>query len=107
MAEQAEQKNGTRAKRWTEEEAREVLREWRESGLSVAAFARRRGISAMRIPYWDQRLSSSADVNFVAVPLPSATVELEYQGVVVRIRELGAEELARLVVAIARRAREC
>jgi hypothetical protein len=47
-------------------------------------------------------------VSFVAVPLTSThAVEVEHQGVTIRLRELGAEELARLVVAIARRAREC
>jgi hypothetical protein len=106
-----EQKAGRpRAKRWTEAEAREAIGEWRGSGLSAAAFARKKGISAMRLPYWEQRLgaSSGGDVSFVAVPLTSThAVEVEHQGVTVRLRELGVEELARLVVAIARRAREC
>ena len=111
MAEQPGQKNSkTRAKRWTEAEARAALGEWRASGLSAAAFARKRGISAMRLPYWEQRLAATpgGDVSFVAVPLTSThAVELEHQGVTVRLRGLGAEELAGLVVAIARRAREC
>ncbi len=111
MAEQPEQRNGkARAKRWTEAEAREAVGEWRASGLSSAAFARKKGISAMRLPYWCQRLgaTSGGDVSFVAVPLTSMhAVEVEHEGVTVRLRELGVEELARLVVAIARRAREC
>jgi hypothetical protein len=111
MSEEPERRNGrTRAKRWTEAEAREAIREWRGSGLSAAEFARKRGISAMRLPYWEQRLraSSGGEVSFVAVPLTSThAVEVEHQGVTIRLRELGAEELARLVVAIARRAREC
>lgn len=111
MSEQPERRNGkARAKRWTEAEAREVIGEWRASGLSAAAFARKRGISVMRLPYWEQRLRAIAgeEVSFVAVPLTSThAVEVEHQGVTVRLRELGAEELARLVVAIARRAREC
>ena len=100
-----------RAKRWTEAEARQVLDEWRASGLSAAAFARQKGISAMRLPYWSQRLGSSAggEVSFVAVPMSGAAsaVELEHQGVTIRFRTVGADELARVVVAIARRAREC
>lgn len=110
MAEPGQRNGKTRAKRWTEAEAREAIGEWRESGLSGAAFARKKGISPMRLPYWEQRLraSSGGDVSFVPVPLTSThTVEVEHQGVTVRVRELGAEELARLVVAIARRAREC
>ncbi len=85
--------------------------EWRASGLSGAAFARKKGISAMRLPYWERRLgaSRSPDVSFVAVPVSAAAsaVELEHEGVTIRVRELDVDALARLVIAIARRAREC
>ena len=66
MAEQPGQRKA-RAKRWTEAEARAAIGEWRSSGLSAAAFARKRGISAMRLPYWEQRLRASAggEVSFV------------------------------------------
>lgn len=110
MSEQSEKVIRARAKRWTEAEAREAVREWRGSGLSATAFARREGISATRLPYWEQRLGASAEVavGFVAVPLSSPHMaEVEHQGVTVRVRELGIEELARLVVAIARQARGC
>lgn len=111
MADETERsKDKARGKRWTAAEARAAIGEWRASGLSAAAFARKKGISAMRLPYWEQRLGASAggEVSFVAVPLTSThAVEVEHQGVTVRLRELGAEELARLVVAIARRARGC
>jgi hypothetical protein len=105
MSDQSE-KAGGRAKRWTEAEAREALREFRESGLSATAFAANKGISPTRLPYWTERLATrpAGDVGFVAVPLPSQHgVEVEHQGVGVR----GVEELAELVVAIARRARGC
>src|SRR5688572_7763923 len=95
-----------RAKRWTEAEARQVLDEWRASGLRAAAFARQKGISAMRLPYWSQRLASSTggEVSFVAVPTSEAAsaVELEHQGVTVRFRSVDADELARVVVPIGR-----
>jgi len=112
MAEPVQRKNGkTRARRWTEAEARQAVMEWRASGLSGAAFARKKGISAMRLPYWERRLgtSGSADVNFVAMPLSAAAseVELKHEGVTIRVRELDVDTLARLVIAIARRAREC
>jgi len=43
MSEQAEKTRKVHAKRWTEAEAREVLREWRELGLSAVKFAAQRG----------------------------------------------------------------
>jgi hypothetical protein len=110
MSEQSEKAGSGRAKRWTEAEAREALREFRESGLSATAFASKKGISPTRLPYWADRLEGRAAdaVDFVAVPLPSQHgVEVEHQGVTVRVGALGVEELAQLVVAIARRARGC
>jgi hypothetical protein len=110
MSEQSEKSGEPRATRWTEAEAREALREFRESGLSATAFASKKGISSTRLPYWAERLERrGADtVDFVAVPLPSQHgVEVEHQGVMVRVGALGVEEVAQLVVAIARRARGC
>jgi hypothetical protein len=113
MSEQIGKTSKARAKRWTETEARDALREWRESGLSAVAFAAQKGISATRLPYWDQRLGarSAGDVSFVAVPLSSPpnqhTVELEHQGITIRVRALGMAELALLVVEIGRRAGGC
>lgn len=108
MAERPEEQIGAkRAKRWTEAEAREVIREWRASGLSAAAFARSKGISAMRLPYWEERLRDNGEVSFVAVPIATHDVEVEHGGVTIRVRELDPDRLAQLVVAIARRARDC
>jgi hypothetical protein len=39
MSEQTEKPGKARAKRWAETEARDALRELRESGLSAVAFA--------------------------------------------------------------------
>jgi len=110
MSEQSDKPSSGRAKRWTESEAREALREFRESGLSATAFAAKKGISPTRLPYWTERLGTRAtgDVGFVAVPLPNQHgMEVEHQGVTIRVGALGVEELAQLVVAIARRARGC
>ena len=87
-----------------------MLREWQESGLSAVKFAAQRGITAARLSYWEERLGQKAagDVSFVAVPLSSQhAVELEHRGVAVRLNALGTDELARLVVEIARRASGC
>ena len=111
MSEQAEKTRKVRAKRWTEAEGREVLREWRESGLSAVKFAAQRGVTATRLSYWEERLGQKAagdEVSFVAVPLSSPhAVELEHRGVTVRLSALGTDELARLVVEITRRASRC
>ena len=37
---------------WREADARVVVEAWRRSGLSVAAFARRHGLTAQRLAYW-------------------------------------------------------
>ncbi len=110
MSEPAEKTRKVRAKRWTEAEGREVLREWQESGLSAVKFAAQRGITAARLSYWEERLGHkvAGDVSFVAVPLSSQHgVELEHRGVTVRLAALSMDELARLVVEIARRAGGC
>ena len=112
MSEQGEKSGSGRAKRWSEAEAREALREFRESGLSATAFAAKKGVSPTRLPYWAERLGTGATdtVDFVAVAVPSqqsVAVEVEHQGVTVRLSGLEVEAVAQLVVAIARHARTC
>ena len=110
MSEQAEKTRKARAKRWTEDEAREALREWQESGLSAVKFASQRGLSATRLSYWEGRLGQkpAGTVSFVSVPLSSQhAVELEHRGVSVRLGALNVDEIARLVVEIAQRAGGC
>jgi len=110
MSEQAEKTRKARAKRWTEDEAREALREWQESGLSAVKFASQRGLSATRLSYWEGRLGQkpAGTVSFVSVPLSSQhAVELEHRGVTVRLGALNVDEIARLVVEIAQRAGGC
>lgn len=117
MAERADA--GTRkqrAKQWTAEEARAVFRDLERSGLSAFAFARREGLSYTRLSYRRKRLAdgSSDKVGFVAVPVVGSEsgggieqIELECAGVTMRVRALDVEKLARLIVALSRRAREC
>jgi transposase-like protein len=45
---------------WTDEDARTMLEEWRRSGDSIAAFARRRGVSAWRLYAWRKKLRTTA-----------------------------------------------
>lgn len=112
MSEQSEKVGKARAPRWSENEARDTLRQFHESGLSASDFAAARGISPSRLSYWAERLGTGRTeaVDFVTVSLPEAIrvgVELEHEGVKVRVSGLAIEELAQLVVAIGRRARGC
>ena len=45
---------------WTDDDARTVLEEWRRSGDSIAAFARRHSVSAWRLYSWRQKLRTTA-----------------------------------------------
>ena len=94
-------------RQWTEAEARAALDDWSRSGLSAAAFTRERGVSARRLAYWTRRLGQDQRVQFVPVELaaaaaqPRAQIEIERDGVVVRVREdLPVEHVARLAAAL-------
>jgi len=46
--------------RWTEEHGRAVVRRWRRSEQSVAAFAREQGLESHRVHYWRERIEPKA-----------------------------------------------
>lgn len=48
--------DGERQERWTPAEARQMLAAWKKSGLSMSAFAMRRGVRADRLAWWRKRL---------------------------------------------------
>jgi transposase-like protein len=50
---------GRRQDRWTAAYARTVLDEWKSSGESSTAFARRLGVSAQRLLWWRARLAEA------------------------------------------------
>lgn len=52
-------KNGW--KQWKPEQARQALESWRASGLSLAAYARRRGVTTQRLHWWRTRLGEWND----------------------------------------------
>jgi transposase-like protein len=52
--------SATRARRWSEAEARRILAELGRSGLSVARFASERGLGAERLRRWRRRLKAGA-----------------------------------------------
>lgn len=45
---------------WTPDDARRIFDEWRQSGDSLAAFARRHGISSARLYWWRKRLGTES-----------------------------------------------
>jgi transposase-like protein len=80
---------------WTEDDARRVLDEWRQSGQSIAAFARERQMSAPRLYWWRRRLPE----NLVAAPMTSlvpATIvsRSEATAIVIRMPSGVAIEIA-------------
>ena len=55
---------------WTHDDARTMLEEWRRSGDSIAAFARRHSVSAWRLYSWRKKLRATA------TPRPAPTLSL-------------------------------
>ena len=67
-----EQKHGSRY--WREAEARVVVAAWRQSGETLTAFARRRGVHPRRLARWARRLEGKRGepVRFHPVQLVAA-----------------------------------
>lgn len=112
-----QQSTGRKWTQWKEPEAREVLAAWARSGLSASAFCAREGYSDSRLRYWSERLgmrpaARTPTVSFVPLALPESAavrhIELERDGVVVRVREdLDVAHVARLAAALAAREPTC
>jgi hypothetical protein len=64
----------TKGTRWTPEMARAALEEWRASGLSLEAYARRRGVVAQRLRWWRKQLGMEATMPHVRATLVPVTV---------------------------------
>ncbi|MBE2253382.1 MAG: hypothetical protein IAE78_27885 [Myxococcus sp.] len=64
-------------KQWTADEAREALKAWKASGRSRSAFARRAGVSAQRLSWWERRLGDWRDTGPAGLKLvPVVTTPL-------------------------------
>lgn len=99
---------------WTEQEAREALAAASRSGLSLAAFARRHGLSDRQLYWWHMRLRTHRDVDvgplsFVPVvpaPLPaseaSTGIEVAVAGTVIRVLPGFCEHTLARTVAVLR-----
>lgn len=60
---------------WTPDEARAIFDEWHRSGESVAAFARRHGVSATRLYWWRRRLDEASVVQPAFIPASIVSVD--------------------------------
>src|SRR5262245_63791461 len=77
------------ARRWTEADARLLMREWKRSGLRLWTFARERGITPQRLAWWHQRLERRArptsKVSLVPARVVASTGSDAAVGVVVQL----------------------
>jgi transposase-like protein len=102
----------SRWQQWSEQEAREMLARYTQSGLTIAAFALSMGCSVSRIQYWRHKLRTSqpaAPQPFVAVHLrPSHTIKLMVDAIAVELPEdTPPERIADIIAAITQRQRAC
>lgn len=76
-------------RRWTEDERRNVLATYAESGLSLWAFAQGAGVPYTTLVHWTRHESSNAAPCLVPVEIErsaGAMMELVVRDVVVRVR---------------------
>jgi transposase-like protein len=88
------QRLGEAPSEWTEDDARTALERWRQSGDTIAAFARAYGVSAPRLYWWRRRLSAAVpearpEIRLAPATILSAAAMVEVRlpnGVVVEVR---------------------
>lgn len=85
---------------------REHLRQWRESGETLASYSRRRGIKDHRLWYWKNKLEpKEVATKFVAIGTTvtaKETMEIAIRGVTVQLPvTLPAEKLVSIVRCLA------
>src|SRR5262245_40605235 len=82
---------------WTDDDARRLLDEWRRSGDTIAAFARRHSVSAWRLYSWRTKLRTTATPG--AAPtlslVPASIVAVSGTTLTLRLRSRGRRSLAR------------
>ena len=71
---------------WTEDDARRALEAWRRSGDSLAAFARRHGLTPERLYWWRRRLATAVAPPPARLSLVPATVVVaDEAGIAIRL----------------------
>lgn len=103
-----------RRRRWSRDEAREVLGRLEASGLSVREFAAREGLDRQRVYRWRAQLSAGGPARvpaFVEVKtiIASSPIEVVLQsGHVIRVRDgFRAETLRQVISALAEPGTRC
>jgi transposase-like protein len=82
---------------WTHDEARWVLDEWRRSGETIAAFARKHGVVAERLYWWRKKLAASRPQHMAMGTLsliPATIVSTSGSAVTIRLPGEVAIEVA-------------
>jgi transposase-like protein len=97
---------------WTEDDAHRVLEDWRQSGQTIAAFARQRGLSAPRLYWWRRRLPKEPPVappimslvpaRVMARPVSAAVVVRLPSGVTIEIADASPAWVAAIVAELER-----
>jgi hypothetical protein len=64
-------------RRWTADEARQVLVAWEESGLELTAFAIGEGLDPQRLTRWRRRLAATASPTFEEIVPHAITATIE------------------------------
>jgi transposase-like protein len=106
------QRLGETESEWTEDEARTALERWRQSGQTIAAYARAHGVSAPRLYWWRRRLRGTApaaelrpEIRLAPATIVSmaATVELRLpNGIVVEVTGASPNWTAAMIVELTR-----
>jgi transposase-like protein len=80
------QRVGEAETEWTEDEARTALERWRQSGQTIAAYARAHGVSAPRLYWWRRRLRAAATAAGPGPELRLAPATIVSMGATVELR---------------------
>lgn len=76
-------------KQWKPEQARQELEAWRSSGLTLATYAERRGVTTTRLSWWRERLGEpnepASEMRLVpaivtSMPMPCGAVTVRLPG---------------------------
>ena len=79
---------------WTENEARLALDEWRQSGQTIAAFAREHHMSAPRLYWWRKRLPKDGAAPMLSLVPATIVAQPEMAAIVIRLPSGVAIEMA-------------
>ena len=76
-------------KQWKPERAREELEAWRSSGLTLATYAERRGVTTTRLSWWRERLGEpnepASEMRLVPAVVTSMPMAASVGAVTVRL----------------------